>query len=659
MGSNQMVSFSGPGNLVVNFQICSGTTTTCQADFFAIPDSSNPVGSYSVYFVDMSQGSPITWSWDFGDGTTGNSQFASHTYTQAGTYQVCLTITTASSCTSTYCQTVTVSAPSSCTADFYDYPDTNNTYGVYFANYSIGNIVNYLWDFGDGSTSTQVSPTHVYAASGVYYVCLTVSDNSGSCFDTYCGNVYVGNPVFCQAYLVAFPDSSGNNTYQFYNASSGTNAGTSYAWSFGDGNTSSLENPTHTYATTGTYSVCLTISDSSCSSTFCDSLWVGILPCYNYFSYNSQGLAANFTGVAYNGTGPYTYSWDFGDGGTATGASVSHTFATPGYYTVTLTTSDAAGCTYVSAQYIYFGSVLSFIYGQVSANGNYLDYGKVELYVQNPSTLNLYLADTVMIDSSGLYWFDNVLPGTYFILASPSSNSAYYTTHAPTYYQSSIFWASATPIVVGQPINPYNISLAALLGPNAGPGSISGTLSQGAKLFAQGPPMPNVEVMLLNTSNQALAMVYTNAAGQFSFNNLAMGTYKVYTEITGIPTTPAIVTLSTSNPSNSNVSIVWTPAGITTGIDDQPGIEGLVIGEPYPNPASELVTLRIESLQSSTLTASIADLSGKVVVEQLLTIGQGVSDQQLDVSRLQTGLYTLTLSLENGQRSSMKLSVIK
>lgn len=155
-----------------------------------------------------------------------------------------------------------------CYASFYGF-DSSNTGDYYFIDMSYGTGLSYAWDFGDGNTSNQQYPSHTFA-NGTYTVCLTVS--SGSCSDTYCQTITVGGAV-CNAYFYTYMDTL-NSTIYLVNLSNSSNSGVSYAWDFGDGNTSNQQYPSHTYANTGIYNVCLTISDFFCTSTYCDSIGI-------------------------------------------------------------------------------------------------------------------------------------------------------------------------------------------------------------------------------------------------------------------------------------------------------------------------------------------------------------------------------------------------
>jgi PKD repeat protein len=135
----------------------------------------------------------------------------------------------------------------------------------------------YAWDFGDGNIGSGANPTNAYAAAGTYYVCLTVTNTNagGTCSDTWCDSVHVFTPApHCNAHFFARRDTTIANGVQF---GSGHNSpGATYAWDFGDGNTSSDANPSNAYSAAGTYYVCLTVTNTTaggtCFDTWCDSV---------------------------------------------------------------------------------------------------------------------------------------------------------------------------------------------------------------------------------------------------------------------------------------------------------------------------------------------------------------------------------------------------
>ena len=163
---------------------------SCSANF-----SINTSACPTLNFTDNSTSSSaiLYWGWDFGDGGSTFNQNPSHTYSSNGTYLVCLTIATADSCYTTFCDTVDVNCigVSQCQADF-NYSAASCP-SIAFTDASTSNpgSVNYwVWDFGDGGTSTMQNPTHTYTANGNYLTCLTIW-TSDSCSSTVCDTVTI------------------------------------------------------------------------------------------------------------------------------------------------------------------------------------------------------------------------------------------------------------------------------------------------------------------------------------------------------------------------------------------------------------------------------------------------------------------------------------
>lgn len=206
-------------------------------------------------------------------------------------------------------------------------------YTANFTDGSSGDPDTWAWDFGDGQTSTAQSPSHTYGAIGVYYVCLTVTDNCGT--DTYCDSV----TVTCPVPQVSFTPSGANLTWT-YNNTSTVIGNAAYLWDFGDGGTSTAMSPSHSFATSGTYTVCLTVSDTCSSDSSCQTFTVTCPAPVASFTTSHNELSVDFT---QNGSGGTSSSWDFDDGGTSTLTNPNHVFSGPGVYNVCLVLMDSCG----------------------------------------------------------------------------------------------------------------------------------------------------------------------------------------------------------------------------------------------------------------------------------------------------------------------------
>lgn len=305
---------------------------------------------HTVFFTDQSI-LPDTWLWDFGDGNTSTLQNPVHTYTSTGVFNVTLTVQdTVTGCTDQANATVTVSIP---TADFSGTPLFGcGPLTVDFTDLSTANpaavpINQWAWDFGDGNTSNQQNPTHIYQTPGIYTVTLTVTDANG-CTATQTRPAYVqviGPDVNfgadtlagCNPFTVNFTDST------VFGAPI-----TSWTWDFGDGNTSNLQNPTHTYTTTGNFNVSLTVTDiDGCSRTLTFNNYILVTEPVAGFTVQDtiacQGFGIQFTDTS-SGVG-LSYLWDFGDGNSSTQANPSHAYTSNGTYTIQLIVTDVNGCT--------------------------------------------------------------------------------------------------------------------------------------------------------------------------------------------------------------------------------------------------------------------------------------------------------------------------
>lgn len=285
-----------------------------------------------------------TYLWDFGDGNMSNEENPSHTYTTAGKFTVKLIVKNANGCMDTLIRKeyINIGEPTI----FFNFPKMGCApfTHTFVAAITPANIVkDYLWAFGDGNTSTEVSPTHIYNNPGRYTIKLTITTTDGCTITKQISNgILVGEPPQV-SFTANNREVCANDKVLFSDASSGTV--NEWLWEFGDGTTSSQSNPEHYYGDTGYYSVKLTAINDGCTSEL-------LIPNFIHV----KGPIANFaTALDCNNIGqvtftdwskiPQTWAWDFGDGNTSTEKNPVHTYLSTGKYTVTLKVENATtGC---------------------------------------------------------------------------------------------------------------------------------------------------------------------------------------------------------------------------------------------------------------------------------------------------------------------------
>src|SRR5690349_9529865 len=303
-------------------------------------DNTSGCGPLHVTFTDHSTGDPTSWSWDFGNGQLSTKQSPDVTYAQPGTYTVRLVVKNATGIDDTT-QTgyITVFGPPSAsfTADL---TTACVPAAVQFTDHSTSppgtSITSWLWNFGDGGTATGQNPSHTYTNTGFYTVSLQVT-NSNGCKSTALIGRYIriisgvnvdfafSQPPTCQPpFLINFRDqSSGPGTL-------------SYSWSFGNGSTSTVQNPSTTYNTAGTYTVKLSVqSDLGCSGTTSkDIIVAGKTTDFTAPANICVGQTINFQNNS--NPAPVSSFWTFSDGTTSSQINPVKTFLSGGTFQVKL-----------------------------------------------------------------------------------------------------------------------------------------------------------------------------------------------------------------------------------------------------------------------------------------------------------------------------------
>src|SRR6266480_4894810 len=346
---------------------------TLSASFTYSPSS--PQTGQTVSFTGSASGgtSPYSYSWSFGDGSAGSGSSVTHTYSSAGSSAVTLTVKDSGSPqqTVTSQKTVAVSSPPPTLEASFTFSPSSPRAGqqVTFTASATGGTAtySYAWSFGDGSTGIGSSAKHTYSSAGTLTVVLTVKDN-GLPKETTTSQQSItvsGAPPPLTASFAYSPSSTQAGQQVTFTASAG--GGTSpftFSWSFGDGSTGTGSPATHTYSSAGSYTVILTVKDSSSSpQTATSQITFAVTspppPISASFTLSpslpSAGQSVSFTGYASGGTSPYSYLWSYGDGSSGAGLQVTHTYNSDGTYQVTLTVADSQGNTSTEVESVVVG----------------------------------------------------------------------------------------------------------------------------------------------------------------------------------------------------------------------------------------------------------------------------------------------------------------
>ncbi|MCX6352695.1 MAG: PKD domain-containing protein, partial [Bacteroidetes bacterium] len=340
------------------YHITLRVKNACGTDSFKRDLLVHPQSAFANFKVNTSAGcDPLTisitnysrgntfLSWNFGDGNVSSAQNPKHTYTAAGKYNLTQYVNNG-------CSYDTMNQVISVYAKPYVYWQPNSHQGctntlINFSNQST-NTSNVIWDFGDGDTSILFSPSHQYKKAGRYLVKLTGISNAYSCNGYYSDSIIIdaipNTKIILDTFTGCQPlDVKILNTPQSY---------TYYSWNFGDGNTSALSNPTHTYKDSGNYQITLFAQNIyGCKDTGKTKVYIFPKPTsgFTMSKYKSCDLPTqvDFINQSKNAN---SFVWYFQNHGTSFLNNPTIIYDTPGVYTNLLVSSNSFGCNDTSSQ---------------------------------------------------------------------------------------------------------------------------------------------------------------------------------------------------------------------------------------------------------------------------------------------------------------------
>ncbi|MES2649760.1 MAG: PKD domain-containing protein [Bacteroidota bacterium] len=304
---------------------------------------------YPLVFNPIIQSSApvVSYSWNFGDGSTSTAANPQHVYQQIGVYKVSLTIKTSEGCSSTFALDSAVVLGATPISNFIAYPFAScASLPISFFDKSSADVDEWLWFFGDGGTSTATNPTHMYQDTGYFNITLIAKNNN--CSDT----------LFIPKYIQIFPPIAKfdmtlkcDNKFErkFIDKSIGA---TTWEWKFGDGATSTIRNPTHTYSSIGRYGVSLKVTNGECEYIKYDSVF--IVDENPSFTYDPEKLvlcknnAILFRATNFTPSNLTSLYWNLGDSASRIMSpqipELLFKYKTEGTYNPMLVTEDINGC---------------------------------------------------------------------------------------------------------------------------------------------------------------------------------------------------------------------------------------------------------------------------------------------------------------------------
>jgi len=644
-------------NFWFDFYICTDTNQYCQAffDYELIPGLAP-----DVLFMNLSTGNYDNLLWDFGDGNTSIDPNPLHIYDFPGTYFVCLTIwNEGGNCQDQYCQDVIVTVDCENWFDYF----TNDNQTFDFSGFSFPQAEYYFWDFGDGQTADGQNVSHTYESGindwlPVTLMTYDINPVNDTCIAFSEQWIMVGNGSFCIANYTYNVDSSNNFSYSFTDNSTGPV--TNYFWDFGDGNFSEEMNPVHVFQAPETYNVCLTIfSDSAgfiCIDTYCEEIFVDYTLTAGYSAVlDTLSNQPNMYYFFDNSIGePDSWYWDFGDGQVSLDQNPVHQFESGGTYEICLLVNrsfaggnnfeDEFCLTVETPQYFDLGGQVyldDIPMNNFNGDTTVVDTGLVYLYRKYYNTL--IPVDTQSFYTYGYYWFSQVRAGNYIVRVRLTGNSLHYEDYVPAYHENTILWPNAETIAL-QDSNLYfsEVRLQPLLDIPAGTASLSGYVVYSGSSNPLMTGLDGIEVFLLGPDFIPIDFSITDQGGEFSFDGLPPGIYVLYSEATGLFTYPTTLEIDEPGSSINNIQLQLFQEVVGT-INPKPS--PLTVGQIFPNPVNDWLSLDISLNKKSEINISIYSTTGQKIYEKTEFLNEGDGCYTIQSQEIPSGLYILTISL--------------
>lgn len=541
--------------------------------------------------------------------------------------------------------TIQVNGIASSSEASYSYQQIENTSIIQFQNNSVGMYTTCLWDFGDGKSSTDVSPSHGYPA-GTYIVSLTVF-GPDSFQDKFIDTITVAE-VSCESQFTWTP--IGPRKVHF-DASTTTLNPVTFYWLFGDGSEGYGQQIDHIYTYAGEYTITLvTTDDYGCLNEHQGVIIIDEVPsCLARFTYipdPGSPYLIHFTSVSTGNN--LIYRWDFGDMSYSTVQNPSHAYNESGEYPVTLYITDSVTQCFDSiSEVIGVGPGYYFnISGQILEGFFPTDSILVEAFIENANqTINR--KNSMVSGPYGIYNFYALPKGNYIIKATPLASSSSFSNYVTTYYGNTVNWNESARINLNQNMNSMDISLRENPNINGGAGQIKGEIwIQTDEFLLKGKPASDIQMLLFDQSNHLVNGCFSDDNGSFMFYEIPMGTYKLRPEVTGVTADNFDITISPENPNLDELVVVIHNNTVAYGIEGHslPTLDD--IGSVWPVPASQKVNIQLLSSSAEQYNVTLFSTSGQVISRYTFNSSGSEGQITIPLDNINSGLYIIRVEAE-------------
>ncbi|MFT4535737.1 MAG: PKD repeat protein [Saprospiraceae bacterium] len=624
-----------------------------------------------VTFTDQSSGA-VSYAWSFGDGNTSTAINPTHTYSEEGVYTV--TLETTNECGTT-AESISINNYTPVSASFTsDITNGCADLEVGFIDQSSSNVTSWSWTFDGGTPATSVlqNPIVTYSTAGQYKVKLTVSHPESSETVTLTNYISVSDdPITSFEFFNDLFDVEFSNT---------TIEGATYSWNFGDGTTSSMINPSHTYGEEGAYNVVLTATNTCGTTTASQMVEINSLPTAAFNATNSTGcgpLTVDFNNNSSSNAETFAWTFEGGTPATSMDENPTVTYASAGSYPVMLVVTSPAGMDESTIENFVVviaeptasidattaGNEVTATNSGTGSDGNTWSVGgetfETDILVYTFPANGTYTIDLVAFNECGMITtstdvvidvypvasFGNALPidacvGESITLMDNSTNAESKVWTLPNGNPESS--SELNPIVIYDAEGSYDVTLTVLNTYGSSTETIVGAINvTDVPTVAFEGTQNESTISFVSTSTGVITYSWDFGDGTTSEEENPIhtygsnGTYEVILTVTN-----QCGEVETSNSYIINVNAV-TEADFGNM-------------KVYPNPASDYLTISIENTLRDDIKLSIIDVQGKIIASEVIN----TSNHTINTTNLLNGTYMLRLS-SNDASFLKKIVILK